>query len=56
MFDMSFLLPNYDEPEPIRMFVCPDDEIPASEKARLDAELDAMIDQGAFDRDNEALP
>jgi hypothetical protein len=56
MFDVTLIIPNYDEPMD-RYFVptCPDDEMPEAEKDRLFEDLCARIDDGEFDPEREIL-
>lgn len=53
MYDMTFYIPDNDDPEFSDLPTCPDDEIPDHERERLDNELYQLIDQGAFDPDLE---
>lgn len=53
MYDVTFSIPEYDDPEASDLPTCPDDEIPDRERERLDNELYRLIDQGAFDPDLE---
>jgi hypothetical protein len=56
MFDVTLLIPDYDEPM-AWYFVptCPDDEMPEAEKDRLFEDLCARIDDGEFDPEREIL-
>jgi hypothetical protein len=56
MFDVTFIIPDYDEPmEWIFTPTCPDDEMPEAEKDRLFEELCVRIDDGEFDPEREIL-
>jgi hypothetical protein len=45
MLDITFRIPDDDE---ATQLACPDDDMPAVERQRLDAELDALYETGAL--------
>lgn len=52
--DATFYIPDYDDVEEIETYD-PEDEMPYTERERLDMELDDLIDAGAFEPEREIL-